>query len=241
MYRSGQVCHGTHVEIRGQSVEMASLLQPCGTWGSDSGLQSQWQGPLPAEPFRCPNCPILLLATVDHLTEPTLYIKLYNYGGKHSLHRFAVSGLFWEILDYMPCRQERRCSLSLAWNSVRRASTMGRKEVNRLSCIRRDLWWPERNLLALAALPGLAGMLFSSSWVPYPGQIVQQAGLCTGTQATLGTLATLSRKDSGEEIQNHWSELTNSPDPVQLACLWGYPYNGPPKLDLSVVGYCDNC
>lgn len=43
------LCHSMQMEVRGQVVELCSLLTPCGTKGSNSGGQSRQHAPLPAE------------------------------------------------------------------------------------------------------------------------------------------------------------------------------------------------
>lgn len=40
----------THMEIRGQLVEVGFLFLPHGSWGLNSALQIWWQALLPAEP-----------------------------------------------------------------------------------------------------------------------------------------------------------------------------------------------
>lgn len=90
MYMDGQVYHGTHVESRGQLVEMGSLFlnlslsKPCGAWGIKPRY-SFLVASIFTELLHCHNCSILLVATADHLTEPKLYLRWYR-------HRFAVSG-----------------------------------------------------------------------------------------------------------------------------------------------------
>lgn len=37
-------------KVRGQDVQVRSLLPPCGSWRQNSGCQPQWQAPLPTEP-----------------------------------------------------------------------------------------------------------------------------------------------------------------------------------------------
>lgn len=44
------ICHGMCMEIRGQLVEIGSLLSPCGSDGLNSDHQAWSQTPLPPEP-----------------------------------------------------------------------------------------------------------------------------------------------------------------------------------------------